>query len=316
MASLKFYPTLTDEWRNDAGINVEKYIFSYLYGGEECGLKQKGSSSIKLSDPLEIWKVEDEGLSFRKKLTIAYPQLLYGAAGIACQNAEIGICIIWTNNQLTLTGCILPEKDITTPTGRICEFSYSFGPGQITGDLELSVCLYIKKKADSVLPGEENLMNEEGVSIGELERVVIDFTSAYMEFPIEEYASENEPLWWVEFSQWEDPKTIELFSKENICIYLNPNYSACPMTDGNIQNLDLLVDILSTTYLMMFNRLSEYDLKATIENIGLERNTICSILHQFIESCNATELRFESSEKLLKSLQINIRKKLTEGDEQ
>ena len=37
MASLKFYPTLTDELRNDAGINVEKYIFSYLYGGEECG---------------------------------------------------------------------------------------------------------------------------------------------------------------------------------------------------------------------------------------------------------------------------------------
>lgn len=88
------------------------------------------------------------------------------------------------------------------------------------------------------------------------------------------------------------------------------------MTDGNIRNLDLLVDILSTTYLMMFKRLNDYDLKATIENIGLERNTICSILHQFIESCNETELRFESSEKLLKSLQINIRKKLTEGDEQ
>ena len=64
MASLKFYPTLTDELRYNAGINIEKYIFSYLYGGEEYGLKQKGSSSIKLSDPLEIWKVEDEGLLF------------------------------------------------------------------------------------------------------------------------------------------------------------------------------------------------------------------------------------------------------------
>lgn len=42
MASLKFYPTLTDELRYNAGINIEKYIFSYLYGGEEYGLKQKG----------------------------------------------------------------------------------------------------------------------------------------------------------------------------------------------------------------------------------------------------------------------------------
>lgn len=316
MKSLKFYPTLTDELRENAGIYVEKYVFSYLSRENEFGLRQKGNSTIKLSDPLEMWKVEDDGLSFKKKVTIAYPQQLQGAGGIACDQAEIGICIIWTNHELTQTGCILPESDNISPTGRTCEFVYSFEPGQIKGDLELSICMYIKKKSNAVLAGEESLMNEEGVSIGELESVVIDFNSAFMEFPIEEYTSDKEPLWWVEFSQWEDPKSVELFDKDNVCLYLNPYYPACPMTDGSIKNLDLLIDILATVYFLMFERLSEDDRKATVNNIGLAPNSICSILHQFIETCNEAELRFESPEKLLKSLQINIRKRLTEGEEQ
>ena len=98
-----------------------------------------------------------------------------------------------------------------------------------------------------------------------------------MEFPIEEYKSDKEPLWWVEFSQWEDPKTSDEFTKDNICLYLNPYYSACPMTDGTIKNVDLLIDILATTYFMIFQRLSDDDLRATRQDIGLQSNSICSI---------------------------------------
>ncbi len=315
MENLKFYPMLTDELCENAGISVDKYIFTYLSGENEYGLKQKGSSTIKLTDPLEMWKIEDEGITLKKKISIAYPNQLHGEHGIACKESELGICIIWTNHELTQTGCILPESDIVTPTGRVCLFVHSFEPGQIKGDLELSMYMYIKKKAENVEPGENSLMNEEGVSVGEIESVVLDFNSAFMEFPIEEYSSEKEPLWWIEFSQWEDPKSTDLFDKENVCLYLNPHYAACPMTDGTIKNLDLLVEILSTAYCMMFCRLSEDDLRATRQNIGLAPNSICSILHQFIETCNATELHFESPEKLQKSLQVNIRKRLTEGDE-
>ena len=86
------------------------------------------------------------------------------------------------------------------------------------------------------------------------------------------------------------------------------------MTDGNIKNVDLLIDILATSYLMIFERLSEEDLQATRNDVGLEANSICSILHQFIGECNKTELRFESQEALLRTLHINLRAKLTEED--
>lgn len=315
MANLLFYPTLTDELIESCGLKTGKYVFSYSYQDGNYGLKQKGTSTIKISDPLEIWKIETEGITLNKVVTIAYPDLLHGTTGIACKEASIGVCIMWTNKTLTQTGCILPESDISSETGRTCTFNYSFEPGVIKGDLELSIVLYIKKSAQQVLPGEEILMNEEGVTIGEAETVVLDFNSIYMEFPIEEYNSPNEPLWWVYFSQWEDPK-VDLFDRENLCLYLNPHYSACPMVGEEIKNFDLLIDIMATTYLLIFNKIQEYTdaLKATQQNLGLENNSICSIMHQFIESC-PEPLHWESEEALLKSLQVNIRRMLEEGDD-
>ena len=79
--------------------------------------------------------------------------------------------------------------------------------------------------------------------------------------------------------------------------------------------MDLLIDILAQTYLLIFDRLSEDDLRATKQNIGLSNNSICSILHQFIESCNSVDLDWGSPERLLKTLQTNIRGMLSRGDE-
>ena len=320
MNNLLFFPTLTTEMMDISGVSVDKYVFTYKYQNAHYGLQQKGTATIKLSDPLDIWKVETEGLTISKSLHIAYPELLKGKNGIACHDAELGFCIIWTNKKLTQTGYILPITDISSPQGRNCKFSYTFAPGTISGDLELQLVVYIKKEASSVQLGEEDLINEAGVTVGEIERTVLDFNSLYMEFPIEEFKSENEPLWWVEFSEWEDPKTVDMFSKDSFCLYLNPSYDACPAPstseDGNtIKSFDLMVDILAQTYLLIFQRLSEDDLKATRQNIGLTNNSICSILHQFIEDCSE-ELHWESPEKLLKSLQVNIRKRLLQEGEQ
>ena len=319
MESFLFYPTLTPELLESSGIDVEKYHFTYMYQDKYYGLQQKGSHTIKLLDPLDIWKIETEGISLDKTLRVAYPELLKGANGVVPRNADLGICILWTNKKLTQTGIILPITDITTATGRTCRFSYSFDPGQISGDLELCICMYVKKKAEMLEPGEENLINEDGVTVGEIENIVLDFNSLYMEFPIEEYRSADEPLWWVEFSEWEDPKTVDMFTKDSFCLYLNPYYDACPApsTSGagnSIKNFDLLVDILAQTYLLLFQRLSDDDLRATKKGINLNVNSVCSILNRFIEDCEDCKgLQWESPEKLLRSLQLNLRI-LLQGD--
>lgn len=316
MENILFYPTLTPDMLESSGLSVDKYRFTYVYQDKCYGLQQKGTTTFKLSDPLDIWNVETEGLTIDKTIRFAYPDLLKGKDGVVCRGAEFGVCIIWTNQKLTQTGIILPISDVINPQGRTCKFHYVFEPGKLSGNLELSLSMFVKIEASHILEDEEDLINEAGVTVGEIEHVVLDFNSLYMEFPIEEFRSEIEPLWWVEFSEWEDPKTIDMFTKDSLCLYLNPYYDACPAPSANeagnsIKNFDLLVDILAQTYLMIFQRLSDDDLKATRQNIGLTDNSVCSILHQFIEDCYE-ELHWESPEKLLKSLQVNIRKRLQE----
>jgi hypothetical protein len=319
MENLLFYPTLTPDLLDAAGFSADNYVFRYSYQNNYYGLQQKGTNVIKLSDPLEIWTIESEGLLLTRTVRFAYPELLKGPSGIACKNASLGVCIIWTNKKLTQTGIILPESDINTSQGRICKFNHSFPPITVSGDLELELTLFIKEKAEKVFDDERDLINDAGVTVGVIERVVLDFNSLYMEFPIEEYRSEKEPLWWVEFSEWEDPKTVDTFSKDSLCLYLNPYYDACPAPSTNesgnhIKNFDVLVEILSQVYYLMFKRLTDDELKATKQDIGLSNNSICSVLHEFIEECkDYHELQWESDEKLLKSLQMNLRKKLLEG---
>lgn len=110
-----------------------------------------------------------------------------------------------------------------------------------------------------------------------------------------------------------------MFTKDSFCLYLNPYYDACPApsTSGagnSIKNFDLLVDILAQTYLLLFQRLSDDDLRATKKGINLNVNSVCSILNRFIEDCEDCKgLQWESPEKLLRSLQLNLRI-LLQGD--
>lgn len=312
MNELSFFPVLTEELIEACGCQCSKYTFSYKDTNQEQELKQSGKNTVRLSEPSDSWKVEQDGLILKKEVKIAHPHLLYGNQGIAPQGAQIGICIIWTNRSLTQTGYILPVVDNTTPTGRTCTFRHEFLPGEIKGDLELSLVVYLKEQAKIVASGEDHLINEAGVTLGDIETLSLDFNSIYMEFPIEECNAKDQPLWWVEFSQWEDPR-VDLFSKENICLYLNTAYDDCPMVGESIKNLELLIQIISTTYLLIFKKLNDEELHDTKNDVGLNPNSICSIMHQFI--LGGEPLHWESDESLLKSIQQNVAKMLKEGDD-
>lgn len=119
MQNIYFYPKLTDKLLENCGCSVTKYVFTYSYQGQDFGLLQKGSSTIRISDPREIWKIETEGLNFEKTVRIAYPNLLFGKDGVACSDAEIGIRFLYkgiiikhnkTEPTYTKTSLFLCEK--------------------------------------------------------------------------------------------------------------------------------------------------------------------------------------------------------------
>ena len=142
MSSITFYPRLDEDMADGAGIRAEMFELTYSFEGRRYALKQKGKRSVTLEDPLEIWRVASEGLNLSRRIIIEYPQVLHGSRGIACSDAELGVCLIWTNTALTQMGYIFPEESCVNGT-RYYSFDHEFAPGDIAGDLTIDAVLYI-----------------------------------------------------------------------------------------------------------------------------------------------------------------------------
>ena len=315
MNNLFFYPTLTEDLQEQSGCVIKPYEYSYIFNGEKRHLAAKGKNVIKLEDTWESWKIETDGLHLRREIRFEYPEVLYGSHGIACKDAKIGLCIIWTNRTLTQMGTIKPASISGSGSVRTIVFDYSFLPGEISGDLELETILYIQKSADSIQVGEESLMNETGVNIGVLDSCRLDFGSTYMDFPIQEVNSKEQPLWWLDLSSWTDPKQ-DLFNEDSIRLFLNTSYDCCPRVGDKISNETVLIDIISTAYTMIFQKIQEMDcLKATMTDVGLEPGSICKIMFYFVSSCQIP-IDTSSIERLHRTIWLNVEKMIKGGEDE
>ncbi len=314
MENLFFFPTLTEKMLEDAGCYFSKYEFSYLIEGSYHALRAKGRNTVRLEDSLESWKIEGDGLRIVRKVTLEYPNMLKGKAGIACEEAEIGICIIWTNRALTQMGYIMPETMVRSGNSEIYNFKYEFPPGEIKGDLTLDTVVYIKSAAINVKDEEKHLINEAGVTLGSLDTISLNFENAYMEFPIKDVKDSQQPLWWLELKQWEDPRR-DAFNEDNVCLYLNSYYDYCPKVGDRIKNVELLVEIISSAYLMIINRIDDGGfLSDTLNDVNLEPGSISKVIFYFYKNC-MIPLKYESIDSLQKTIHQNIDLMLRGGDD-
>lgn len=307
-----FYPTLTNELKEAAGIELKPYLYSYLVGDIDHKLLSKGKSTVKIDD--EDWKIERDGLRIRRTISIEYPEMLYGHDGIVCKEAELGVCIIWVNHSMTQMGTILPENEYKHDNIQYFEFDYMFMPGEIKGDLELNLQFYLKRSAGNVGDDEKHLINDEGVNVGVLDETHLDFGSVYMDFPIQEVNSSKQPMWWLELGEWTDP-TSDLFNEDNLCIYLNTAYEGCPKLGESIKNIDSLIDIITTSYVMLFKKVEEMNyLQQTLNDVDLEPGSISKILFYFTSS-GEPDIDFSTTEHMHKTIWMKVLSMLSGGEE-
>ena len=307
------YPTLTDDMKDEAGLAASTYVYSYSIDGVDYRLIGKGKNVVRFDD--EAWKVERDGLRVRRRVVFESPAVLYGSDGIACTDAEIGLCIIWVNRSLTQMGTILPAVEYMDDAKKVYEFDYEFLPGTLKGDLSMEMQLYIKKPATLIPPEEKALMNDEGVTVGLIDETHLDFGSMYMEFPITEVHNKKQPMWWLDLSDWSEPKQ-DLFADDNLCIYLNTAYESCPKLGETIKNADVLIDIITTSYTMLFKRIMDCGYLAdTINDVDLETGSISKVLFYFKDSCKI-DIDFSSEERMHKTIWMNVADMIYGGDEQ
>ena len=84
---------------------------------------------------------------------------------------------------------------------------------------------------------------------------------------------------------------------------------------STIKNADLLVEIISTAYLMMIQKIDEMGyLNDTLNDVNLEPGSISKIIYYFYSSCSVP-LKYEAIDSLQKTIHQNIEAMLKGGDE-
>ena len=80
----------------------------------------------------------------------------------------------------------MPETVVKKGNAEIYNFRHDFPAGEIKGDLTLETVVYIKRAAEIVDEMEKHLINEAGVTVGNIDIVSLNFENAYMDFPIKD----------------------------------------------------------------------------------------------------------------------------------
>ena len=315
MENLHFYSVLTDELAKEAGIIAKDYSFSYKVDGQEVPLTMKGKKTFSLEDESESWKLENDGLHLQRTVTIEYPALLYGENGIVPSGASMGICIIWNNYSVKQIGYIFPNSTTNDEDSIIYGFDHWFLPGEMVGAVSFETILYLKTAAIDLKEGEESLINKPGVNIGTIDYIDINTSSLNMDFPVRDVNDKTKPLWWLELD-WDDPRK-DLFDENTVCLFLNSYYDYCPRIGDRIKNEELLVEIMTTVYLMIFKQIEfsgDEIIRNTIEGVGLEPGSISMMMNYF---CNSGDpINFGAIDKMHRAIHENVRKMLTAGEDE
>ena len=305
--SFRFYPTLDSRHELRKSINVVPTDDYHFLKSNEFGVKELSVSSGRIKDTL--WDQARDSLIVRRDFKINDPDLLYGENGIACENAELGLCILWTNNDTSMAGCILPQVGTENrgKNGWSVFFQHTFAPGEIRGLLELKIVLYLKKTAETVLPGEEILNNKAGVILGDLEVYRLQTSDETIPFPFIVENSKSSALWWVDFYSWDDPAEDALFGPSSFVVTLNSSCKGCPrITEKGIQNLEMMYEIAASVYAMLFKKLTLQQFQEMRMRAGLP-GTISAELKRIYDSCVEKFDYHDDYERIHKCIQAVIR---------
>lgn len=286
MSNIHFFPRLNEALLKKSACKTLEYSFGYIApDGSECQLQLDQGKPARLNDIAEIWQVRKDGLILEKTLIIEYPEALKGSEGIIPKNAKLLFCLLWSCPKLSTAGVILPDEIVEKPR-LAAKFRHEFKPGSIDGAIRLKPALYVGEPALELEAGEEHLINEAGVLLGDVEpEFLVDFTGESMDFPIEEFGEEGGPLWLMQFEDWDDPRD-DPFTSSSFALLLNTKHPDCPRkVNGQTVNEALLLEILCEAYFLLYEKVKCFHDDSAwddmVSDSNLTPDSICSVLYWF-----------------------------------
>ena len=283
------FPSLSEELSKRLRFQKTKYAFFYTdKNKEEHELKDEpveAYSSINcIKDDEGVWDQDKNNLGFRRRLLLRSFQCLFGESGIACNNAILGIAIVWTSSDSKQRG-VIPVGTFSV-YDKAMEWSVEkmFSRAMLRGQVDFSTVIYI---AEAGKPNrkELHLANTNGYILGELETYTIKLDGKGSTFPIFEVSAPGQPLWYVK-CDWIDP-TQDLLS-ECVSINLNTAHKSYKYIDHKqaCYNNQLLLEVMAGAVSLIIEkvRLQSAYWDQIINNDGLEEGSVGQAIFYFSDT--------------------------------
>lgn len=280
------YPTLNEELIKRVRFQKSPFYFYYCDDSEEehelnAEASDIMSSVYAIKDENGVWTQDDYALCFRRSYTLRTFQCLFGPDGIACEDAELGLAIIWSSADskqrgVVRTGTFNCQSDIFEITAE-----KEFEKAQLRGEVTFTTVLYL------AIPGkpkeyEQHLANTTGYILGELEKFVIQLDGRGSVFPIFEVSEPGQPLWYVR-CDWDDPTTDSF--EDTVSINLNAahkNYRYIDRTQKSF-NSQLLIEVMSAAICVIVEsaRCQSAFWEQIVSNDSLETGSVGQAIYYF-----------------------------------
>ena len=283
------FPSLTEDLQKKIRFQKKKYDFFYTnQDQEEYELRDEPvealSSIYCIKDDRGEWDQDRNNLGFRRRYLLRSFQCLFGENGIACENARLGIAIIWTSSDSKQRGVIPVGTFSIRDKVMEADVEKLFLKAQLRGQVDLTTVIYLAK-AGTPKRNELHLANTNGYILGELETFTFKLDGHGSTFPIFEVSAPGQPLWYVK-CDWVDP-TQDQFS-ECVSINLNiahKNYKYIDRKQSYF-NSQLLIEVMAGAISVIIEkvRLQSAYWDQIINNDGLEEGSVGQAIYYFSDA--------------------------------
>lgn len=216
------FPTLTPDLLKKVRFQKSKFSFFYTdKNDEEHELYDEPVEALSavniIKDEEGKWDQDKNNIGFRRKYVLRTFRCLFGKNGVACEDAVLGLAVIWTSSDSKQRG-VIPVATFTAGDLDVeAKAEKLFLKAQLRGQVDFTTVIYIDS-AGNPSDGETHLANTDGFVLGELETYTVQLDGKGSVFPVFEGADPGGPLWRVQ-CDWEDP-AVDAFSE---CVSINLN---------------------------------------------------------------------------------------------
>lgn len=298
MKEIYLFPVLNEENATEYGLKIGD--FKLEHNGQELTFNEK---DVLIKEGDTTWSAQNKGLTIKINCEIERLHKIYGKGGVACNGAQVGFYLIWSNLNTLQSGC---EKLIKLDNGRFY-LEKTFQPETITGKLNLFLHAFIEKASNFVAEEEKHLLNEQGVSLGVVKEETIILDKGILKFPIFEVEEEDRPLWWVDL-KWDRPEEDRF--DNSVTVFLNKKFKSYPK---DVKGAEFLNTIIATVYYLIFKKLAEQneDVFDGIfgEDTSFNEYSVCRFAQVFHRKCsflNKDDIKTMDDEKLMAIFQKEI----------